>query len=794
MEKVLILFFFIGSFHMLFGQSVTISGLIKEKQTGEIIPYVTFIDSLNQRGLSLSNSYGFFSFSVEARKKSTFIIRHIGYKSAVLRVFSSKDSTVNIELEPSIHQLHEIVIGLDPEIVTPGNSHIISSTVIKQTPALLGEKDVLKAIQLLPGIQRGVEGSTAFYVRGGGADQNLIIADDATIYNANHLFGFVSVFNADAIKNVNFYKGSFPARYGGRVSSVTDIQTKDGNKNETNVMGGLGILSGRLTVDGPIKKNESSYLISARRSFIDLATRPFMSKNNNYSYRLFDINAKMNFNFNKRDKLFISGYIGGDNILTRENGIRDQYSIKADTDLGWINKNLSLRWNHIFSDKLFNNISLIRSHYNFYLKDTYVRTGLNSNYIYTDFSSGIDDYSVKQDLDYYYSNYHTLRIGTVLTRHDFSPRIFYTKDEALMNEESVRQKYLVNEFAGYLEDSWKISEYFSADIGLRYSYVETKENRYSRIEPRAHIYYALKKGLKFNLGYTRSNQFMHLLSNTGIGLPTDLWVPATASAPPQQGDLISAGISKSLADEKYSISIETYRRFLRNIIAYSENAEFLDTEEASREIQWEENITTGKGEGYGTEVFLEKKRGKIKGWLSYTLAWAINEFDGINNGKHFFPKYDSRHNIVIFFDFKLSEKINLSANWTYSTGNAFTIPQAYYYGNFAAGTETRAIFSANRLSFPIINESIVFVPYFGSKNSYRADAYHRLDLSIQFHKKKKQYDRYWEFGLFNAYNRKNPFYYYLESSNDFVNWGQRIDLKKKSLFPILPSITYNFKL
>lgn len=778
---------------MIFSQTVTISGLVKEKQTGEIIPSATFIDSLDRKGLCISNSYGFFSFNVDATKEAVIIVRHIGYQTSVLYFFPTRDSVINVELIPSVYLLNEIVIGPDPEVLVPRNSYIVSNALIRQAPALLGEKDVLKTIQLLPGIQRGVEGSTAFYVRGGGADQNLIIADDATIYNANHLFGFMSVFNADAIKNINFYKGTFPARYGGRVSSVTDIQTRDGDKQSINAVGGIGILSARLTLDGPIVKNKSSYLVSIRRSFLDLIARPFMSTESKELYRLVDINGKVNWNLNEKNFLFISAYTGGDKLLTREQKDRKQYSIKAETALGWENRNVSMRWNHIFSDKIFNNISLIRSHYNFYMEDSYERKGLNANSIYTDLNSGIEDYSIKQDLDYYYSPNHTFRTGTTLTHHVFSPRIFYTKDEVLDDGRKVRQKYKALEFSGYIEDTWKISEMFSTDIGLRYNYFDTKEKKHSRVEPRAHLYWVSKSGLKFNAGYTRSNQFMHLISNTGVGLPTDLWVPATVIAPPQQGDLISAGGSKTLGKANFNISIETYRRFLRNIVAYSQDAEFLDTRETSKEIQWEENITGGKGESYGTEVFIEKKKGKITGWISYTLAWTIHQFDEINSGKRFFPKYDSRHNAVIYLNYRLSEKIVFSGNWFYSSGNAFAVPQAYYYGNFATGTERITALYPTGVSFPLLTEDFARVSYFGSKNSYRTESYHRLDLSVQFHKKKKRYERYWEFGLFNAYNRKNPFYYYLEASNDFANSGQRMDLKKKSLFPILPSITYNFK-
>lgn len=793
MTKLSFLFVCVASFQFLFGQSVTISGTVRERRSGELIPYVVFVDTLNQIGLSSSNSYGFFSFRIQHGRTAIINVKHVGYEPSTFSVFALKDTTLDITLNPLVRQLKDIEVTAQRETFIAGNEYVISGPTIEQVPVLLGEKDALKVLQLLPGVQRGVEGSTAFYVRGGGADQNLIIADDAIIYNATHLFGFLSIFNPDAVKNIHFYKGTFPARYGGRISSVTDIQTKDGNKSTTNVSGGIGILSARLTVNGPIKKDRSSYLLSARRSFIDWLARPFMSSENREAYRLLDAHAKADFRLNECNRLFINGYVGGDNILTRENTRKSQYAINSETQLGWTNRNVSLRWNHIFSKVLFNNISLVQSHYRFYLRDTYQRSGLNENFSYADFNSGIDDYSVKQDMDYYISNRHTLKVGSIYTRHNFTPKIFYSEDKVSKSDDRVKQKYLVNEFSAYLEDSWRILEGLSADFGLRYAYTHSADDAYAQWEPRLDVYYSLTSGMKFNAGYTRSNQFMHLLSNTGIGLPTDLWVPATRMAPPQQGDIVSGGISRAFVEGKYNVSIQTYRRAVRNMIAYRQDAGFLDIGEMSKEIKWEENIASGKAKSYGTEIFFEKKEGKITGWLSYTLGWVIDQFDDINNGKPFFPKYDSRHNISIFLNFNVSGSLNLSANWVYSTGSALTVPQTWYYGNFATGTERRTIVSANKASFPIINEEIAPVPYFGSKNSYRAEAYHRLDISVQFHKRKKRYERYWEFGLFNAYNRKNPFYYYLESSNDFVNRGQRIDLKKKSLFPVLPSITYNFK-
>jgi hypothetical protein len=338
-----------------------------------------------------------------------------------------------------------------------------------------------------------------------------------------------------------------------------------------------------------------------------------------------------------------------------------------------------------------------------------------------------------------------------------------------------------------------VSDNIAADIGLRLSHLITAETDYTTVEPRVHLYYMLNETLKLNAGYTRTNQFMHLLSNTGVGLPTDLWVPVTSRAPPQQGNQVSAGISKQLLKNKYSVSIETYRRYMKNIVAYKPGAVFLDLDDLSQEIQWENNIATGKGESFGTEFLLEKKTGKVTGWAGYTLSWVIHEFKDINNGKRYFPRQDSRHNIVLYWNFSITNKVSLSASWMYSTGSAFTVPQSYYYGNFETGTRSITTVLPDRFDEVMSTEQLNSVPYVGSMNSFRSEPYHRLDLGIQLHKRKKYYERYWEFGLFNAYNRKNPFYYYLEYSNDYVNHWQRIDLKKKSLFPILPSISYNFK-
>jgi hypothetical protein len=791
--KVIITLILIFSAVNIYGQFVILSGYISEEKSKENLPYATVQSANDLKSGATSNAYGFYSFPIQANVSTTIVFSHLGYERVLLEIKVSSDTTINIALAPSNQLLKEVIIDSEEMMYNSLHHQTIQTDLIRQTPTLLGEKDVFKTLQLLPGVQRGIEGSNTFYVRGGGGDQNLVIVDDATIYNANHIFGFVSTVNTDAMKRVDFYKGSFPARYGGRIASVTDIQLKEGNREKTKVEGGIGTLSARLTIEGPLLKKKSSFLLSSRRSFIDLITKPFMPASNEFGYQFYDVNLKANFDLGQKDRLYFSGFIGGDKLDIKEKITKQQSTTKTKTELGWINRNASVRWNHLFSNKLFLNTSVIHSHYNFFFTDTYNRSGSNANYTHTKFNSRINDYTIKSDLDYFHSAKHTFKAGLALTYHVFTPRQFYSKNEALAEEERTKQIYKTQEASLYAEDYWEISKAILLDFGLRTTHFITKENSYTFLEPRVQFYAKIFKDLNFNAGYTRSNQFLHLLSNTGVGLPTDLWVPATAKAPPQQGDQFSAGLSRSFNKSTYLISIETYRRWMRNIIAYKPDAVFLNTSELSNEFTWEDNIASGIGESYGTEFLFEKKQGKITGRVAYTVSWVVHQFDEINNGKRFFPRHDSRNNIVLFCHYKISDKINISANWLYSTGNALTVPQAYYYGNVAIGNEFRNSLMPTGSVVDLVTEEIDRLPYSGSVNSFRGEAYHRLDLSVQLHKKKKHYERFWEFGLFNAYNRKNPYYYYLEKSNDYVNNGQRIDLKKKSLFSILPSISYNLK-
>lgn len=775
-------------------QSITVSGFITETGSKEILPFANVHLIAAKEGTS-SNIFGFYSIQLPSNTEVEVQFSSVGYKTSILKIFADKNIELSVDLTPESKELDEVIVTSNEHELFEGRigNVFLPIQMIKQVPGFIGEKDLMKTIQLLPGAQRGTEGSTALYIRGGGPGQNLIILDDAIVYNANHLFGFFSVFNGDAIKNVDYWKGGFPARYGGRISSVIDIQMKDGSKEKIHGEGGVGLISSRLTVEGPIQKNKSSFIVSTRRTYLDLLTTPFMSEDSKFSYRFVDFNAKLNFNINPKNKLFVSSYFGNDKLKTIDKSSKTLSTIETRTNLGWGNSTSSLRWNHLFSDKIFINTTFLFSSFNFYLTDKFTRTGTRANNTYSEFNSAITDYSIKSDFDYFISNKHAIRSGLIFTYHVYKPRGFESRDDVNSVNDKRIQEYRNTEFGIYVEDTWQLSIKSSLNAGIRVNGFQTSAKTYIVAEPRLNFSYTLIPNLKVNGSYARANQFVHLLSSTGIGLATDLWVPVTSKAPPEQVDIASIGLTKSFYKQGITLSVESYRKYLRNILAYKEGAAFLNIDAGAEDINWENNITTGQGVSYGTELLLQKNNGKISGWIGYTLSWTVHQFDELNYGKRFYPKYDSRHNITLVCIYKVSHKVLFSASWLFNTGNALTIPQAYYYGNFSNGTEFRTRIVQDVFIKEPITESIDRVPYFGSRNSFRGESYHRLDLSIQLHKKKKKHDRFWEFGLFNAYNRKNPFYYYLEATNDFSNSGQRIQLKKKSLFPILPSISYNFK-
>jgi hypothetical protein len=681
----------------------------------------------------------------------------------------------------------EIVASRQEKVTeTPQMSHIeVPIAQIKNIPALLGEKDVMKVLQLMPGVQKGSEGNSGIYVRGGGPDQNLIILDDATVYNATHLFGFFSLFNGDALKSVELTKGGFPARYGGRLSSVIELNMKEGNKEQVHGEGGIGLLSSRLMLEGPLKKGVSSFLVSGRRTYADLLARPFMPGDAKGGYYFYDFNTKVNYDFGRKNKLYASGYFGRDRFFVKE-----KYDDGGSTNTGiyWGNATGTLRWNHLFHDQLFGNASFIFSNYAFNISSE--EKDKESKGFTLDYLSGIRDIGLKYDLDYLPSPQHAVRAGIQSTYHRFRPSALVVEDASVDQFRSEVEHIDVVETGLYAEDTYRPFPRLRLNGGLRLTLLAARNKSYFRPEPRLSASYNLREDLALKASYASMNQYVHLLSNTGIGLPTDLWVPSTQRIAPQQSRQVALGLAKDLPKQNMTLTLEGYYKKSDNIIGYKEGASFLliDDPNSAETVSWENNVTAGQAWSYGGEVLLQRKFGKFSGWLGYTLSWTQLQYDSLNFGEKYYARYDRRHDISVVGIYTPNARITLSGTWVYGTGNAITLPLATYEApsNTPSYADRRQYFGSSTVSS------------YGPKNDFRMAAYHRFDIGIQFHKKKSWGERTWEISVYNAYNRKNPFYYYLSeeySDGSDGNGGLKGEgkIKQISLFPLLPSVSYSFK-
>jgi outer membrane receptor for ferrienterochelin and colicin len=775
---------FLFSFSFLISQTYTISGYITDKKSKETLIGVQ-IANIKQNIGTNSNGYGFYTLTMK-KDSVRLIVRFLGYSTKILDFYLDRNITYNIEMEETTSDIKEVEISAARKANRVSENTKVSSIdipvqQIKEIPALFGEKDVFKVIQLLPGVQKGGEGNSGLYVRGGGPDQNLIILDDANVYNAFHLFGFFSVFNGDALKSIELIKGGFPARYGGRLSSVLDMRLKDGDKQNFHGEGGIGIISSRLTLEGPLKKNKSSFLISARRTYIDLLIQPFLPADTKGGYYFYDMNAKLNYTLGDKDRLFLSGYFGKDVFYVKFNPSTTS-STKASID--WGNKTSTLRWNHVYGPKVFSNLSLIYSLYNFNV----TATSQESTDTFTlKLLSGINDATVKYDFEIIPNPHHHIRTGLAGVYHVFTPQAVTLKvqDTSFNNV----RKFYAFESAAYLEDDWELNEKFKINAGFRLSSYVVDKQVFFNPEPRVNLRYTIKKDLSFKAGYSVMNQYLHLLSNTGAGLPTDLWVPATSNVKPQNSKQIAGGLFKDLEYKKedYAISVEGYYKLSQNVIAYKEGASFtqvLDPFSGSTDQKtWENEVTSGKATSYGAEFFIQKKEGKFTGWIGYTLSWTKLKFDSLNNGKEFWAKYDRRHDISVVGIYKLNDHITLSAVWVYGTGNAISLPVGVQLAIPQPDPYLSKFNGPGNISSWFINQYV-------GRNEFRMAPYHRMDVSAQFHKKLKHWDQTWEISVYNLYNRKNPYFYYVGQSQKDPS---KTALEQVSLFPVLPSITYSFK-
>ncbi|SFD51996.1 TonB-dependent receptor [Spirosoma endophyticum] len=777
----------------------TVSGYVRETGSQEALIGVNVYLPGTTTG-TITNTYGFYSLTLPTQDSLRLAYSFVGYETVERTVFFRRNQIRNVSLTPG-RSLSEVQVKAGTMVEKVSESAQMSSidvpiAQIKKIPAFLGEKDVLKVLQLMPGVQKGSEGQTGIYVRGGGPDQNLIILDDAVVYNASHLFGFFSVFNGDAIKSVELIKGGFPARYGGRLSSVIDLNMKDGNREKLHGEGGIGLIASRLTLEGPLTKNKKgSFLVSGRRTYLDIVAAPIIDAQTQgqtqAGYYFYDLNAKANYDFSPKDKIYLSAYFGRDRFYAHDN------VQNTDTGLRWGNATGTLRWNHLFNQKLFSNTSLIFSDYKFQISAD--EKGSVDNLTYSlRYNSGIRDFSLKYDLDYYPTPTHSVRAGIQSTYHRFTPSAVVLQNASINQSIDNISNIDVIESGIYAEDTWRPSNRWRINGGLRVSYFQQKDAGYVRPEPRISGAFTLKPDLSIKASYAMMNQYVHLLSNTGIGLPTDLWVPSTDRVKPQQSQQVAIGIAKDFTTggafaKGLTLTVEGYYKTMANIINYKEGASFLliNDPTAANSLRWEDNVTAGRGWSYGAEFLLQKKVGRFSGWAGYTLSWTQWQFAELNGGQPYYPRYDRRHDISLVGIYELNKRITLSATWVYGTGNALTIPIGRYDTYRASNA---LVYGGTPGIVQNFFQNVRTSDDYGTqKNSFRAEAYHRFDFGIQFHKQKKHHERTWEISFYNLYNRRNPFFYQLESVVATSKTPARTALFRYSVFPIVPAVSYNFK-
>ena len=767
-------------------QKYTISGYIKEKSTGEILIGANVLVKELSKGAT-TNKYGFFSISLD-KGNYTLISSFIGYKEQVQTINLSKNISLNIAMEEQTLLTQEVVVSgerSDKNIQGAEMGTVkLQIEKIKSLPAFLGEVDVLKTIQLLPGVQSAGEGNSGFYVRGGGPDQNLILLDEATVYNAAHLFGFFSVFNADIIKDVNLIKGGMPANFGGRLSSVVDITMKDGNNQSFHTEGGIGLISSRIAVQGPLKKDTAAFILSARRTYIDILIQPFMGefertrKMKGTGYYFYDLNAKFNYRFSDKNRLYVSAYYG-----------RDMFSFRSPKNtfkvyIPWGNATTSVRWNHLFSDKMFMNATAIFSDYQFEFEAE------QSSFAFKLFS-GIRDYNTHIDFSWMPTIRHNVLFGVNYTFHTFIPSGVSARiGETELNTGDIVKLY-ANEGAVYISDDFDLSDkikivgglrgtifqhigpfnrFIKDDFGNTVDTIFYKRGKniqsYKNIEPRLSLRYAINMKSSVKLSFTQNYQYVHLASLSSVSLPTDLWIPSTSLIKPQFATQYAIGYFRNFYDNKWETSVEAYYKTMKNQIDYKEGS----TPEDGLNDNVDYSFTFGKGASYGLELFVKKRVGATTGWIGYTLSKTTRLFPEINNGLEYPAKYDRRHDLSIIATHELNKKWSFSAVFVYATGNALTLPIGRY------------LIDGRPIS------------QYAERNSYRMAPYHRLDISANYlQKKTEKFESSWNFSIYNVYSRLNPYFIYFEDEGDLQFGNSNPKAKQVSLFPILPSVTWNFK-
>lgn len=777
----------------------TISGFLEDAETGERLIGASVFDRISYTGTT-SNEYGFYSLTLPAGE-TEIGFSYLGYQSQLRQVNLRSDYTIHLALKSSVTLTEVLVISNDS--LTEGSdrgasTHSINVSDIEHLPTLVGESDLIRTTQLFPGVQTGTDGVGGVYVRGGNASHNLIMIDGVPVYNVAHAAGIFSIFNTSAVRSAKLLKGGFPARYGGRLSSVLDVRTKEGNKKELKGRLDVGLVTSRLTLEGPIEKDKSSYFISGRLSYLDWYLKPYtmgLKEDNGEigftSYNFYDLNAKINYALSEKDRIYLSFYGGGDDFLDHGSSFNNfsiqtnegvqlyRYKGSRSDAINWGNKVGAFRWNHLFGKKLFANATA-----------TYSRLDVNLNYLNSDslklldtgdlelglldvgrYQSSIEDIGGKIDFDWIPSTAHYFRFGAEFTRHLFKPgALVYDESSADANDGGEISNAPINssEYVVYVEDEMNVNAALTLNLGLRATNLNVHGQNYFSFQPRASLYWQANANLGFKASYSEMTQYLHLLSNSRIGLPTDLWVPSTHNIKPQQSWQVVGGVDLKLG-KAYHLSLEGYYKDMDNLLSYSEGAIFLN--------DWEENVTSGEGRAYGMEMFLQKTKGKTTGWLAYSLSWSDRQFENINFGRRFPFRYDRRHDLKLAVRHEFNTWFEMTANWVLSSGFMFNLPISKYYFPISDGSEV----------VPVID--------YEEKNNRRMPIYHRLDIGFNFRINGPRIKHKISVGAYNLYNRSNPLYYdlkttYLNENNRIVEEKQRVGV---FLFPILPSLNYSLK-
>ena len=753
-------------------KSATISGFIHDAKNGETLNgAVVYPKEKPSVGIT-SNSYGYFSLTLPTGNY-TLIVQYLGYKSKAISLDLNDNVKLSIDLEEESTALKEITITGERNNNNVVSGELISKINVKEIqniPVILGEKDILKTIQLLPGVSPAGEGNAGFYVRGGGVDQNLILLDEAPVYNPSHLLGFFSTFNSDAIKDITLYKGGFPAEYGGRLSSVVDIKMNEGNNKEFRFSGGIGIIASHLAVEGPILKSKGSFMITARRTYADVFLK-FLpgtgadSTAKRSTLYFYDLTMKANYQLSARDRLYFSCYVG-----------RDNFNLGGLMGLSWGNVTATTRWNHVVSDKIFSNTSLIFNRYSYNFN---VEVGTMTMKVLSE----IKDWNLKEDLHYYLNSNNTLKFGINSIYHTFVPS--KVDSSSIFRIRSMDNKYAL-ENAIYVSNEQSLTDHLKATYGLRYSlfssigpgtiytYNEVSDvidsstypkgkifNTYGGFEPRILLNYIINDSISIKASYARTRQYIHLLSNTTSTTPFDLWVPSNVNILPEIADQYTIGYFRNFRNNMFETSVELYYKTLLNQIDYRNGANLILNNKV------ESQLVFGNGVGYGAEFLIRKKYGKITGWISYTLSRTKRQFKDINDGNTFLAKQDRPHNIAIVGMYEINPKLTFSATWIYCSGNVVTFPSGRYFvdGNI--------------------------VPYYTGRNGYRMPDYHRLDVGLTWIRKKtEKFESDWNFSIYNVYARANAYAINFQQDPNDPTKMQAVQL---SLFRFVPAITYNFK-